>query len=60
VLEVKTKRLNEKMRLEMQGKRRRQRPILVKFNSFVENLQVLKYTKNCEVKSEWTNIFLTK
>jgi hypothetical protein len=45
MLEVKTKRLNEKMRLEMLGKRRRQRLIIVKFNSFVEMLQVLKYTK---------------
>ena len=42
MLEVEKKCLNEKMRLEMLGKRRRQRPILVRFSSFVENLQVLK------------------
>jgi hypothetical protein len=42
MLGVETKCLNEKMRLEMLGKRRCQRPILVKFISFVEHLQVLK------------------
>jgi len=58
MLEVETKCLNEKMMLEMLGKRRFQRLILVKFNLFVEKMQVLKYTKIWEVNSGWTSIFV--
>jgi len=60
MLEVETKCLNEKIRLDMLGKRRCQRLSLLKFSSFVEKMQVLKYTKIWEVKSGWTSIFLPK